>query len=119
LATLTPHVPPAATTKLRFAMAEAMTFAGDRDLGVLESIAELAEASGDGEVVARVALLAAIELTMNRDERVVALLRRAHRALPPEHSPLRAEITARLAIGLMPPLPHEVEESFQLAREAL
>ena len=119
LATLSPHVPPAATTKLRFAMAEAMTFAGDRDLDVLESLAELAEASGDGEIVARVALLAAIELTMNRDDRVVGLLRRAHRALPPQDSPLRAEVTARLAIGMMPPLPHEIEESFELAREAL
>src|SRR5439155_1787814 len=28
-------------------------------------------------------------------------------------------VTARLAIALMPPLPHEVEESFELAREAL
>ena len=119
LSLLGAYLEPADAGRLWLAVAEARALAGKDDLGACARASEIAEAIPDAELLARAALVAASELTMNRRDGVIALLRRALAGQGDVDSPLRAELMARLAAAIVPPLPHEFAERARLADESV
>ncbi len=112
IAVTEPHLGHRDRGSMWLAIAEAWTLAGnaDRAQKACSRAINSAEQSDDGELLARAALVAADELTMNRREPIIALLKRANAALDARDSPVRVELMSRLAASLAPPLPQEREE---------
>ncbi|MCC7534989.1 MAG: AAA family ATPase [Deltaproteobacteria bacterium] len=101
-------------------LGEARARAGEPDLArrACEEAALIAGELGDSVLLARAALALGAELRPGRvSTSLVALLERARDALPPESSPLRARVLARLAAARQPsPTP---EVPIAMAREAV
>ena len=104
------------------ALADALSRAGDppRSKAAAERATVLARELGDGESLARAALLHSAEMVSAMVARdMVARLEEALAALPDEPSPLRARVLARLAAAHIPPADaDEGRHADRLAQEA-
>lgn len=109
--------------ELRLIVAEALIRLGDIPEGkaLCVEAAALAERAGEGELVARAALVYGTELASGTiDPRMIALLRDGLARLGSERTPLRARVMARLAAALTPPVDRTLgPEILDLTRGAL
>ena len=93
--------------ELRLTVAEALIRLGDGAEGktLCVEAAALAERAGEGELVARAALVYGTELASGTiDPQMIALLQNGLARLGSERTPLRARVMARLAAALTPPV---------------
>lgn len=117
---LQPFLPAEGVAALLVEIGEALVLAGDIPGAqpVAERAATLAAELAAPELLARAVLTRAAEIPFTGDNVASDWLRRALAALPPGDSPLRVELTARLAVALNN-VPGGLSEQMGLVKDAV